>query len=81
MWITWCFGPCIDVAIGTVQASELTWAAVCLCVLQHVELRVKGAIARRDETIVQLQQELAVAVEALRGTEAVLAAQQEELCD
>jgi hypothetical protein len=50
-------------------------------VLQHVELRVKAAIARKDESIQQLHQQLTAAVEALRGTEAVLAAQQEELCE
>lgn len=52
-----------------------------MLVLQHVELRVKAAIARKDEAIQQLQQQLAAAVDALRGTEAVLAAQQEELYD
>jgi uncharacterized membrane protein YecN with MAPEG domain len=50
-----------------------------LLLLQHVELRVKAMVACKDEAIQQLQQQLAAALEALRGTEAVLAAQQEEL--
>jgi hypothetical protein len=54
---------------------------LCLQLAQHVEARVKGAIARRDEAIQGLQWQLAEAVEALRGTEAVLAAQQDELCE
>jgi hypothetical protein len=55
---------------------------VVSCVLsQHLELRVKAAVARKDEAIQQLQQQLAAALEALRGTEAVLATQQEELYD
>lgn len=49
--------------------------------LQHLEHRVKAAVARKDEAIQQLQQQLAAALEALRGTEGVLAAQQEELYD
>jgi uncharacterized membrane protein YecN with MAPEG domain len=62
-------------------AVNLLLLLVMELVLQHVELRVKAAIARKDESIQQLQQQLTAAVEALRGTEAVLAAQQEELCD
>lgn len=54
---------------------------VCVWVLQHLELRVKAAVARKNESIQQLQQQLAAAIEALRRTEAVLAAQQDELCD
>lgn len=55
-------------------------AALSAIGAQHVEARVKGAIARRDEAIQGLQRQLAEAVEALKGTEAVLAAQQDELC-
>ena len=45
----------------------------------HVEYRVKGVIARKDEAILRLQQQLSAALDQMRGTEAVLAAQQAEL--
>lgn len=45
----------------------------------HVEYRVKGVIAKKDDAIVRLQQQLSSALEQMRGTEAVLAAQQAEL--
>ena len=78
----------LDVSCWTVldctkpNAPQALLISITLCsMLQHVELRVKTAIARKDEAIQQLQHQLAGAVEALRGTEAVLAAQQEELCN
>jgi 5-azacytidine-induced protein 1 len=47
----------------------------------HVEARVKALIARKDDAIVRLQQQLGSVLEQMRGTEAVLAAQQAELCE
>lgn len=47
--------------------------------MQHVEYRVKGVIAKKDDAIQRLQQQLSAALEQMRGTEAVLAAQQAEL--
>lgn len=47
--------------------------------MEHVEFRVKAVIAKKDEAIVRLQQQLVAALEQMQGTEAVLAAQQAEL--
>jgi hypothetical protein len=49
--------------------------------MHHVECRVKAAIAKKDEAIMRLQQQLTAALDQLRGTEAVLEAQQAALCD
>jgi hypothetical protein len=48
--------------------------------LQHVEARVKAAVSSKDEAIAALKGQLAEALAALAGTEAVLAQQQAELC-
>jgi hypothetical protein len=70
-----CTGPCCCRALLNIRVVCRARARclVCVWVPQHVELRVKAAIARKDE-------QLASALEALHRTEAVLAAQQEELC-
>lgn len=47
--------------------------------MTHVEGRVKAAIAKKDETISSLRQQLADLGAQLRSTESVLAAQQAEL--
>ena len=47
--------------------------------MNHVEARVKAAIAKKDESISLLRDQLAGVTGQLRATEAVLAQQQQEL--
>jgi hypothetical protein len=49
--------------------------------MRHVEARVRTAVAKKDESIGALREQLGAALAQLRGTEAVLEAQQADLCD
>ncbi|GFH12415.1 reticulocyte-binding protein 2 a [Haematococcus lacustris] len=47
--------------------------------MEHVEARVRAALARKDESLASAQQQIAALSAQLRNTEAVLAQQQAEL--
>lgn len=49
--------------------------------MQHVEARVKATLARREEVIAGLREQLAAVTAELGRTQAVLRQQQEELGD
>ena len=47
--------------------------------MAHVEARVKAALAKKDETVMGLREQVVVLSQQLRATEAVLSQQQQDL--